>query len=202
MATGMALHIVEGTQAGRRLDLQGSDEIGRDPGTSLTLDDQQVSRRHALVRVSGGEVVIEDLGSRNGTFVNDRPIHGAVRISSGDEVRLGTTVMELRGADRAGEPAPVARPAPPVSQVGEVLRPAAEGELAPIPSLAETPPLRDEEKPAAYVSPEALEARGKGGNPDVLARLVDTRVKRQTNVAAFAILAAAGLAVLIFFGAR
>jgi hypothetical protein len=69
------------------------------------------------------------------------------------------------------------------------------------PRAAEPEPgLRVEETPPAYVARSAVQA-ATGDRADALAALVDGRVKRQTSTAAFAILAAVGLAVLIYFGA-
>jgi hypothetical protein len=63
--------------------------IGRSPDNDIFLDDVTVSRKHAVVLQSGGELRIEDLGSLNGTFVNRRRIDAATRLESGDEVQIG-----------------------------------------------------------------------------------------------------------------
>ena len=63
--------------------------IGRSPDNDIFLDDVTVSRKHAVVLQSGGELQIEDLGSLNGTFVNRRRIDAATRLESGDEVQIG-----------------------------------------------------------------------------------------------------------------
>jgi len=73
-------------------------EVGRDPNVGLVLFDQTVSRHHARVRHEGGALLIEDLGSRFGTFVNDRPIREgeAVALRDGDIIRLGQVRMVCR----------------------------------------------------------------------------------------------------------
>ena len=63
--------------------------IGRSPDNDIFLDDVTVSRKHAVVLQSGGELRIEDLGSLNGTFVDRRRIDAATQLESGDEVQIG-----------------------------------------------------------------------------------------------------------------
>ena len=55
-----------------------------------------VSRRHALIRVSGEDAVLEDLGSKNGTFLRGRRLSGTARLQDGDEVCLGRVRMTFR----------------------------------------------------------------------------------------------------------
>jgi two-component system response regulator AtoC len=64
--------------------------LGRGAEATLVVDDARVSRRHACVRWDGGELVIEDLGSRNGTTLNHSVLHSEVRTArAGDCIRLG-----------------------------------------------------------------------------------------------------------------
>jgi hypothetical protein len=63
--------------------------IGRGRDCQLTLDDPLISREHARIRVSETGVVIEDLGSRNGVFINGLRTHGAVKLEDGDRLRVG-----------------------------------------------------------------------------------------------------------------
>jgi hypothetical protein len=62
-----------GPEAGRRVELDLEVAIGRQDG-DLVVEDPEVSRRHAVLRRSGGSVVVEDLDSTNGTFVNGERI--------------------------------------------------------------------------------------------------------------------------------
>jgi len=79
-----------GGRAGEHFIPQGDrTTIGRSPDNDIFLDDVTVSRKHAVVLQSGGELRIEDLGSLNGTFVNRRRIDAATRLESGDEVQIG-----------------------------------------------------------------------------------------------------------------
>jgi DNA-binding winged helix-turn-helix (wHTH) protein len=67
----------------------GAHVIGRDPDAAVWVDASVVSRRHACIRVGDAEVTIEDLGSHNGTFVNDERCDGARRLAHGDRIRVG-----------------------------------------------------------------------------------------------------------------
>ena len=90
-AEGPALVVRSGGgRAGEHFIPQGDrTTIGRSPDNDIFLDDVTVSRKHAVVLQSGGELRIEDLGSLNGTFVNRRRIDSATRLESGDEVQIG-----------------------------------------------------------------------------------------------------------------
>jgi serine phosphatase RsbU (regulator of sigma subunit) len=74
----------------------GEMTIGRSRESGLQLADDSLSRRHARMRLEEGGVVFEDLGSRNGSFVNDAPITAPVRLQPGDRVLLGSTELFLR----------------------------------------------------------------------------------------------------------
>jgi hypothetical protein len=90
-AEGPALVVRSGGgRAGEHFIPQGDrTTIGRSPDNDIFLDDVTVSRKHAVVLQSGGELRIEDLGSLNGTFVNRRRIDAATQLESGDEVQIG-----------------------------------------------------------------------------------------------------------------
>jgi len=83
-------------QDGRRLPLQpGENILGRDDD-GIRIDSATVSRRHARISISGGEAILEDLGSKNGTFVRGEPVLAPVRLNDGDEVRTGSVVFRFR----------------------------------------------------------------------------------------------------------
>lgn len=69
--------------------------IGRAPGSVLRLTDYTVSRAHAQVRYTGQGWTLRDLGSSNGTWVNERRITGAVPVRPGDRVRFGQVSFRL-----------------------------------------------------------------------------------------------------------
>jgi pSer/pThr/pTyr-binding forkhead associated (FHA) protein len=83
--------------ADRELALhEGSYIAGRDQTADVRLESPRVSRRHARIAVRGRRVVIEDLGSKNGTFVNDTRLTGAAPLASGDHVRIGPFTLVFR----------------------------------------------------------------------------------------------------------
>jgi len=76
--------------------------VGRAPGNDLVLADDAISWHHAQLWLEGGRPWVRDLGSRNGTFVNDERIRGSQQLSASDSVRLGPTLtLGLRGAAEA-----------------------------------------------------------------------------------------------------
>ena len=81
----------------------GEHLIGRDPAAAIWVDSSTVSRRHATITVSGTSVIIEDLGSRNGTFVNDCRLGGVSSLAHNDEVRVGPARLIVRSRP-ASEP--------------------------------------------------------------------------------------------------
>jgi pSer/pThr/pTyr-binding forkhead associated (FHA) protein len=109
----LSLEIVEGTGAGELVALTGPVTIGRSRDAGLVLADGLVSRRHALVTPTGPGAVVEDLGSRNGTFVNGQDIHGPTRLEPGDQLQLGVTLVELRSATQIAERPSAVHPVPP-----------------------------------------------------------------------------------------
>jgi hypothetical protein len=63
--------------------------IGRGPDCEITVDGSRVSRLHALLELRSGKWHISDAKSSGGTFLNDRPLHGAEPLKAGDSIRLG-----------------------------------------------------------------------------------------------------------------
>jgi len=105
--------VEEKPMAGKEHPLQPGATIGRE-GCDINLADPEVSRRHAAIRVDASGPGIEDLGSTNGTFVNDQRIEGLRPLREGDAVRFGNTVWRLRaaaGATRIGDVPAAAAPA-------------------------------------------------------------------------------------------
>ena len=90
MPTTCVLEVVAGAQGGKRYRLEaGRTVIGRHPMCGIVLDAPSVSRQHAAVTIDGDEASIEDLGSRNGTFIGDRSISGRRPLRDGDRVVVG-----------------------------------------------------------------------------------------------------------------
>jgi pSer/pThr/pTyr-binding forkhead associated (FHA) protein len=104
------LVVTEGPAAGQRFELDSEVVLGREGVSATIAEDSELSRRHAAVRPAAGGFEIEDLGSRNGTFVNGQKIEGATRLSGGDAIKIGQTVLALEGVARAAETAVSPRP--------------------------------------------------------------------------------------------
>jgi DNA-binding winged helix-turn-helix (wHTH) protein len=75
--------------------LEGANVIGRAPDATIQCDAPGVSRHHARIVVRAGEATLEDLGSKNGTYLQQERITSA-RLSDGDEIRLGTASLTFR----------------------------------------------------------------------------------------------------------
>ena len=78
-----------------RLD-EGENLVGREPSCPVWLDASGVSRRHARVRVEGDSATVEDLGSKNGTWLNDERITESMALRDGDRLQLGPVSLEFR----------------------------------------------------------------------------------------------------------
>jgi pSer/pThr/pTyr-binding forkhead associated (FHA) protein len=88
------------------MPLHGSLVIGRGAGADVSLDDPRVSARHTRIALDaghgGGEsrpggIIVEDLGSSNGTFVNDMAVTRPTWLACGDELLVGVTVLTVHG---------------------------------------------------------------------------------------------------------
>jgi pSer/pThr/pTyr-binding forkhead associated (FHA) protein len=77
--------------------------VGR-AGADVELVDPDVSRRHAAFHQVDSGIGVEDLGSRNGTFVNDQKISGIAALAKGDRVRFGNTVWRYDASRQTSEP--------------------------------------------------------------------------------------------------
>ncbi|MCB9600612.1 MAG: diguanylate cyclase [Sandaracinus sp.] len=86
--------VIVGPNVGETHELAGgTSEVGRTSATPIHLMDPEVSRRHARFVVQGQRVVVEDLGSTNGTFVNGVQISGPTELADGDKIQIGTTTI-------------------------------------------------------------------------------------------------------------
>jgi len=188
------LRVISGPAEGESLPVEAEVIIGRE-GADLTISDTQLSRHHASVRPVAGGVVVEDLGSTNGTFVNGRRISEPVTLTAGATLRLGNSeiVVELpQGvATRASpkEDAHRTRAAAGVADAGPQLQPAPAAPLAAAPPSAPTqpPPARRRRAPrralivlgvvalvAAVAIPTAILLTG--GSGGATKRTLDARV--------------------------
>jgi hypothetical protein len=188
------LEIVEGPDAGRQVPVDGPLEIGRDPGAGVALaGDELVSRRHVRLEPVADGLRVEDLESRNGTFVNGDEIQSPAHLSPGGQLLVGVTVFELRGAQTpAGVTAVKAVP-----EALTTLRPIATASpdataVRQIPSpLATSPAVPD------YVPQGVLpEDRARDA---LLTPLLDVHTKSKARTAPLAVFVLVALLVFVYF---
>jgi DNA-binding winged helix-turn-helix (wHTH) protein len=74
----------------------GESILGRDPGAAVSIDDRSVSRRHARIVVEDEGATLEDLGSKNGTFIGEQKVGSPTPLSDGDRIRIGSVALTLR----------------------------------------------------------------------------------------------------------
>ena len=90
------LYIAQGPGAGRTIPTtEGGVVVGRQRDAQVMLDTAAVSRRHARISWEGDLIFVEDLGSSNGTFINDIRISARTQLRPGDTLRIGTSLFRL-----------------------------------------------------------------------------------------------------------
>jgi pSer/pThr/pTyr-binding forkhead associated (FHA) protein len=101
------LVIQSGKHKGKKVKLADPEIIiGRDEGSRIRIASSDVSRQHALLIPTPDGVLVRDLGSRNGTFVDGVPIQGEVLLRPGGSLSVGPLSFELAGADGTKKTAP------------------------------------------------------------------------------------------------
>ncbi|MEA2150438.1 MAG: hypothetical protein QOD69_2268 [Solirubrobacteraceae bacterium] len=155
-----------GPLTGHRYALDERTVLGREDAT-ITLPDEETSRRHAEIRVEGPVVLIEDLGSTNGTFVDGERIAAATPLRGGETIKLGTTVFAVE-VEVAAAPEPgtdpgatrIARRPPAPEPIADPDRTA----LRPRPSAPPPPP-----DPVPEPDPTRLRPRPPAPEPEPVA---------------------------------
>lgn len=95
--TARQLLVTQGPLTGTRISLDSRPIlIGRADDSTLVLDDDYASTRHARIGPQGDDWYVEDLGSTNGTYLDRAKVTGPTRVPLGVPVRIGKTVIELR----------------------------------------------------------------------------------------------------------
>jgi len=95
-AAGILVVLEPAALAGQTFAPADETTVGRAPGCGITVDDTYASQLHARIFRAGGELFVEDLGSTNGTFLNQRKVGGPQPLHAGDRLQIGNTVLELR----------------------------------------------------------------------------------------------------------
>ena len=170
------LRAISGPLSGQVIEVEGELVIGRQD-TDVTIDDLELSRRHAVVRHHANRLQVEDLGSSNGTFVDGTRIEEPTLLGGGAEIRIGTTVLVVEGVlpvqsgDVAGSDAGVTsdvegldpdlarrvtavRTVPPPPPPKETAAPAGATASAPPPTVTSAPPARTSAPPAGGARPQ------------------------------------------------
>jgi hypothetical protein len=194
------LEIVEGPGVGLKVPLREPIVIGRGEEADLVLDNVHTSRAHARITPgSDGHASVDDLGSSNGTFLNHVAVHTPTRMSPGDELVVGVSVLTLTAAevDRRATavhtvPTPTASPHPST--------------VPPHPSATAPPhPATGPPSPRPYVTPPAFRvpaATAPSTQMAELERLMDVNVKFRARTAPLALLVLVALVVSIYLGAH
>lgn len=92
------LIVIRGTPQGHRFFLTQSEMImGRDPAVALCISDPGISRNHAKISKNGDSVMVSDLGSSNGTFINNRRLapQETVKLAKEDLLKVGSTILKF-----------------------------------------------------------------------------------------------------------
>ena len=173
----LMLEIVEGPGAGKQFDIATAVVIGRDNSADLVIDDSQASRRHARIEPTGHGAIVEDMGSTNGTFINDNELHGRAELGPDDELLIGVTVMQVRTPQAVQRQPSAVRTVPAFAIHG----------------VAPDLHRRRDRRAAPATGPID------SGVPE-LERLRDSRVKTKATLAPLAIFVLAALAVVIYLG--
>ena len=95
---------------GRQIPLAaGTNIIGRAPDASVWIEAPGVSRHHARIVVAGAEARLEDLGSKNGTYLRGEVVHAVTALADGDQIRVGSVLITFRIPPPAGSTETVGR---------------------------------------------------------------------------------------------
>lgn len=128
----LILQTAEGQQA---IELRPVNSLGRHPNNSIQLLDKIVSKEHCIIELRGSQFILRDLGSLNGTFINNERVRGEAPLKHGDEISLGSTRGRFDDAQGAGA-----------------------GAVAPAPPMAVPPPVMPPQQPPSGWGPQGAQA--------------------------------------------
>jgi len=189
------LEIVEGPEAGRRISLDQPLELGRDPSAGgPLLQDELVSRRHVRITPVEDGARIEDLDSRNGTFVDGDQIYDPAHLAVGGQLLVGVTLLELRPAEEAAGLTSVRAITSSLTQFR-----ALPAENPGLTTVRQVPTLATEESEPDYVPANALDS---GLASSGLLPLLDTHTKGKARGAPIGIFVLVALAVILYLALR
>ncbi|WP_345464290.1 FHA domain-containing protein [Actinoallomurus oryzae] len=155
--------VVESNGVSVALDPRRSYRLGRDPGADIVVSVEGVSRSHAVLRFEGGQWILEDSGSANGTYDGGRRVQRVV-VAPGSQVRLGHPEQGVPVAFRAA-PASATRAEPGTEPAGHPAQaqggfsPQSPGQVYPPPGAqGQTPPPAPQQPPTGYPGQAAASA--------------------------------------------
>jgi hypothetical protein len=149
MAEYAELVVQQGAEPGRGYMLvRAVLTLGRDPGNDIVISHPEISRQHTRIVRQGDQVVVEDMGSTNGTFVNGVLLRAPHTLSDGDVIGLGDAVTLVYHALDASAARTVVerRDVPPAPVVEPVESRAAEPVPPPAPAVPEEEPPQEQQK--------------------------------------------------------
>jgi pSer/pThr/pTyr-binding forkhead associated (FHA) protein len=156
-APAFRLIMRRGPTPGRVYDLNKSEVwIGRNLSNDITINDGEVSRRHAVLRYDAGNYVIEDLNSTNGSFVNGFRLMGPHSLVSGEKISLGENIELVFDALRPDLAATVVRPVGDLQAPSATVYPPPSPQLVPIQPMQEIPPQPLPIQPKQEIPPQPV----------------------------------------------
>lgn len=182
MVGELNIEIVEGPGAGREIIVDRPLVIGRADDADVVLEDGEVSRHHARITpVGDGGATVEDLGSSNGTFINQNELVGPAHLGPGDDLLLGVTVLRMR--------------------TDEEIRSGLSGVIQVPQGLAIAP------RAPTYVNPEVARADELHEDTEAagisqLERYLDVRVRRRAQLAPLAVTMLIAIALILYFSLK
>ena len=185
---------------GRTIELEGETSVGRD-NADIVLDDEEVSRRHALLRPVPGGVEVKDLGSTNGTYLEGRQLAAPGTAAPGETIRFGQSSARVLGATTGGPTRLDSRP--PTGAAATQLR-GHEVETPEAPPASEKPPpeARLAPRPARETpEPEPVEPFSVPGASVPPPRRAATRLVLP-EIFTFATVIAVAVALVVYFASR
>ncbi len=152
----MKLEVRSGPDSGKKAELEsGRLTIGREPGVELELDDDEISRRHAAITVGDdGTHTVEDLASRNGTYVDGKRITGPTKLTGGETIKVGQSeiAVEIEAESGATKVSAVPPPALAPTQAEGATPPPPPPPPSPPPAAAKPPPERGQSRIGSVVN--------------------------------------------------
>jgi hypothetical protein len=195
-----ALEIVEGPEAGRVIPLAGPVEIGRDADVDVPLlQDELVSRRHARLTPENGEVIVEDLGSANGTFVDGDEIHSPAHLLPEGQLLVGVTVLQLKPQEETARGATSVRPIPAPLATMRPLPSEPERAAVAGTTLRKIPGFAIEPQKPTFIPDDLISSESHASE---LFAYHDSRTKKMARHAPFALALLVAIVIIIFLGIR